>query len=111
MHAMDDGWTEVGRLEELPEGKGKQVVVDLEKVLLVRSGDRVFAVEDTCTHQGAPLHAGQVKLGSLSSVTCPLHGSTFGLEDGRVLRGPATEPILIYETRVEGGVVSVRPGD
>ncbi|MEX0984781.1 MAG: Rieske 2Fe-2S domain-containing protein [Actinomycetota bacterium] len=104
-----DGWTEVGPLEDLREGKGSQVVVDLEKVLLVRSGERVFAVEDTCTHQGAPLHMGPVKTGSLASVTCPLHGSTFGLQDGRVLRGPATEPLLTYETKVEAGTVFLRP--
>ena len=108
---MDAAWTEVGTFDDLPEGKGRQVVVDLVKVLLVRSGERVFAVEDTCTHQGAPLHAGQVKMGSLASVTCPLHGSTFGLEDGRVLRGPATEPVLTYAAKVEDGVVFVRPGD
>ena len=105
---MDVAWTEVGRLEELPEGKGQQVVVDLEKVLLVRSGDRVFALEDTCTHQGAPLHIGPVRTASPPSVTCALHGSTFALDDGRVLRGPATEPLLTYEVQVIDGVVSVR---
>ncbi len=108
---MDAAWTEVGALEDLPEGKGRQVVVDLVKVLLVRSGEQVFAVEDTCTHQGAPLHAGPVKIGSLPSVTCPLHGSTFGLADGRVLRGPATERVLTYEVRVEDGIVTIRPAD
>ena len=108
---MDAAWTEVGSFDDLPEGKGRQVIVDVEKVLLVRSGDQVFAVEDTCTHQGAPLHVGAVKLGSLASVTCALHGSTFGLQDGRVLRGPATEPVLTYETKVENGIVFVRPGD
>jgi len=108
---MGDAWTEVGPLEDLPEGKGRQFLLDVEKVLLVRSGEQVFALEDTCTHQGAPLHVGPVKLGSLPQVTCALHGSTFGLQDGRVLRGPATEPVLTYETKVDSGVVFVRPGD
>lgn len=108
---MDGAWTEVAKLEELPDGRGRQVVVDLVKVLLVRSGEQVFALEDTCPHQGAPLHKGPIKTGSLSSVTCPLHGSMFGLAEGRVLRGPATEPALTYEVRIEGNVVSVRPTD
>jgi nitrite reductase/ring-hydroxylating ferredoxin subunit len=108
---MDSPWTEVAKLDELPEGKGRQVVVDVEKVLLVRSGDQVFALEDTCTHQGAPLHAGAVRPAPPMSVICPLHGSIFGLDDGRVIRGPATEPLLTYEVQVVDGVVSVRPAD
>jgi nitrite reductase/ring-hydroxylating ferredoxin subunit len=42
-------------------------------------------------------------------VQCPLHGSTFDLADGRVLRGPAIEPARIYETRITQGVVEIRP--
>lgn len=46
--------------------------------------------------------------GSLRTVQCPLHGSTFELTSGEVLRGPATEPVPAYETRVVDGVVEIR---
>jgi nitrite reductase/ring-hydroxylating ferredoxin subunit len=104
---MDEGgWTEVGRLEELPEGKAQRV--DGHDVLVVRIGERVLAIGARCTHQGAPLDRGRVKTGSPTSVTCPIHGSVFQLTDGRVLRGPATAPVPVYETRVSDGTVSVR---
>lgn len=107
---MTDGpWTSVGRLDELAEGKGKRVADGNVAVLLVRSSDRVFAIGARCTHQGAPLDRGPVKLsGSLPTVTCPAHGSIFSLEDGRVLRGPAARPVTAYDARVLDGEVEIR---
>jgi nitrite reductase/ring-hydroxylating ferredoxin subunit len=106
----DDGWIAAGALDEVSEGKGLRVAIDDVSVLLVRSGDRVFAIGSRCTHQGAPLDRGRVKLGeSTSTVTCPAHGSVFDLANGRVLRGPATRPADSYETRVVDGAVEIRP--
>jgi len=106
----DDGWLSAGRLDDLPEAKAARVTVGGDTVLVVRSGDRVFAIGNRCTHQGAPLDRGPVKIsGSLATVTCPAHGSVFGLEDGKVLRGPAMKPVDAYETRVIEGRVEIRP--
>ena len=44
--------------------------------------DRVFALEDRCPHKGGPLSQGIV-FGT--SVACPLHGWTVGLDDGCAL--------------------------
>ena len=102
-------WSSVGTLEDLPDGRGVRVAFGDATVLLVRSGERVHAIGNRCTHQGAPLDRGPVKVGgSLTTVTCPAHGSMFGLEDGRVLRGPATKPVESYETRVVDGAVEIR---
>lgn len=106
----ESGWAKVGSLDELADGKGTRVNDGELGVLLVRSGDRVFAIGDRCTHQGAPLDRGRVKhSGSLATVTCPAHGSVFGLDDGRVLRGPATRPVAAYDTRVVDGDIEIRP--
>jgi nitrite reductase/ring-hydroxylating ferredoxin subunit len=108
---MSDGtWLSAGRVDDLSEGTATRVTVGDATVLLVRSGDRVFAIGNRCTHQGAPLDRGPVKVsGSLATVTCPAHGSVFGLENGKVLRGPAMKPVDAYETRVVEGMVEVRP--
>ena len=67
-------------------------------------------MSNRCTHQGAPLNRGVVReSGSLLTVTCPLHGSTFQLTDGRVMRGPATERLPVFESRVNDGTLEVRP--
>jgi nitrite reductase/ring-hydroxylating ferredoxin subunit len=105
----DDGWIAVGALDDLPDGKGQWATAGDATVLLVRSGDRVFALGNRCTHQGAPLDRGRLQLGeSIATVTCPAHGSVFDLHDGRVLRGPAAEPEEAFETRVVAGRVEIR---
>jgi nitrite reductase/ring-hydroxylating ferredoxin subunit len=76
-------------------------------VLLVRQHDRVCALVHSCAHLGGPLSEGTLKEGS---VACPWHGSEFALDDGHVLKGPATEnqPCLIVRER--DGRIEVKAG-
>jgi nitrite reductase/ring-hydroxylating ferredoxin subunit len=107
---MSDGtWVVATAFDDLPEGKGTRVAVGDATVLLVRSGERVFAIGARCTHQGAPLDRGRLSLSeALATVTCAAHGSVFGLEDGRVLRGPATRPASAYDVRITDGSIEIR---
>src|SRR5439155_18651035 len=73
------GWTRATAAQELSDGRPIHVQVGSDEVMLVRAGDRVFAVSNRCTHQGARLDRGVVRVsGSRPSVACPAHGSTFG---------------------------------
>jgi nitrite reductase/ring-hydroxylating ferredoxin subunit/uncharacterized membrane protein len=98
-------WTAVLDESELPEDRPKRVTSGTTDLFLLRSGDRILALANRCTHRGGPLHKGRVEDGR---VTCPWHLSTFSLEDGTVLRGPATAPQPAYQARVEGGRIEVR---
>jgi nitrite reductase/ring-hydroxylating ferredoxin subunit len=105
-----DGWVAALPLDSLIDRRPARVDVDGVEVLLVRDGERVLAIGNRCTHQGAALSRGRVTFaGSIASVTCPAHGSTFDLETGRVLRAPAMQPEPVYEVRVTEGTVEVRP--
>jgi len=101
-------WVRAMPLAELQDRRAVRVQVDGEGVMVVRDGERLFAVASRCSHQGAPLQKGPLRFGSLDQVTCPIHGSVFSLADGRVLRGPAMTPIASYEARVTDGTVEVR---
>jgi nitrite reductase/ring-hydroxylating ferredoxin subunit len=75
-------------------------------VLLVRQTGRLYALHNRCTHRGGSLAEGEL---SGTTVTCPLHGSVFSLEDGSVERGPAAYPQPLFEARaVSDGEVEVR---
>ena len=103
-------WADVADVRDLEEGKPTRASVDGVAVLLVKFGDEFLAVANQCTHQGAALDRGVVKVaGSLRTVTCPAHGSTFKLDDGKVVRPPAAKPLPVYETRVQDNRVFARP--
>jgi nitrite reductase/ring-hydroxylating ferredoxin subunit len=105
-----DGWVDVGSLDELPDRKPVRATVDDQMILLVRADHDVLAVGNQCTHQGAGLDKGVLKIaGSVKTVTCPAHGSMFNLETGRPMRPPATKPVPVYDVKVEDGRVFVRP--
>nr|MBA2599974.1 Rieske (2Fe-2S) protein [Actinomycetota bacterium] len=104
-----DGWIDIGALE-LTDRKPVRIAVDGDAVLLLKTGNQVFAIGNQCTHQGAGLDRGVIKIaGSVNTVTCPAHGSMFNLETGKTMRPPATKPVPVYDVKVEEGRVFVRP--
>jgi len=108
--ANQEGWTDVGALDEVREGRATRIDLEGQPVLLYRSGDDLFAMGSRCTHQGAPLDRGVVRVaGNQRTVTCPAHGSMFSLDDGSVVRGPASRPVPAFDVRVEEGLVQLRP--
>jgi nitrite reductase/ring-hydroxylating ferredoxin subunit/uncharacterized membrane protein len=98
-------WTSVLDAADLAEGAPRVVRADDTDVLLVREGNRVHALWARCTHELGPLAEGHFADGC---VTCPWHGSTFRLTDGKVVRGPAAFPQPVYEARVTDGKIEVR---
>jgi nitrite reductase/ring-hydroxylating ferredoxin subunit/uncharacterized membrane protein len=101
-------WTPVLEERELPEAKARRVRAGGTDILLYRHQDRIFALANRCSHRGGPLHKGRVADGT---VRCPWHLSTFSLEDGSIVQGPATAPQPCFETRVRDGAIEVRePG-
>lgn len=74
-------------------------------VVLVRRGDVVHALKDTCSHAGGPLSQGTVQR---DAIQCPWHGSMFRLDDGRVVHGPATSRQVTYRARIAGDQVEIQ---
>jgi nitrite reductase/ring-hydroxylating ferredoxin subunit len=102
-------WTSVGTLDDLVDRKPLRVAVDSDAVLLLKADDQMFAIGNQCTHQGAGLDRGVVRIaGSARTVTCPAHGSVFRLDDGKVMRPPATKPVPAYEVKIEDGQILLR---
>jgi nitrite reductase/ring-hydroxylating ferredoxin subunit len=74
------------------------------EIVLCHTRDGVFAVDNMCTHALARLSEGFLKG---TRLTCPLHGASFDVRDGRALGGPTAAPIVVHPTRVVNGVVEV----
>ena len=90
---------------DLQPGKGRTVLLNDKQVAVFNVGGTFYAIEGACTHVGGPLGEGEL---NDTVVTCPLHGATFDVSDGRVLGPPAGDNVASYEVNVEGDDVMVR---
>lgn len=88
-------------LDELEPGQARRFDVDGRAVAVVRLGDDVYALGDTCSHANVSLSEGEVDA-SEKTVECWRHGSQFSLETGEPLSLPATRPVPVYEVVVDG---------
>lgn len=75
-------WVRAGRLEEVPAGRTRYVVVEGRPVLLVNRGGRISALGGRCSHQNLPLE--NARLWG-DRVECPWHHFLYGAETGENL--------------------------
>ncbi len=98
-------FTPVMAVAALPEGTPTKVDFGTTAVMLVRRGDVVHALKDTCSHAGGPLSKGVLEG---ETITCPWHFSTFRITDGSVVHGPAGSRQVSYRVRVNEGQVELQ---
>ncbi|HUQ16366.1 MAG TPA: Rieske 2Fe-2S domain-containing protein [Candidatus Saccharimonadales bacterium] len=106
-HAWRGGgekWTPI-EAPELAEGTPTKVKAGAQTLVLVRTGDTIQALHDTCSHRGCSLADGKL-VGN--AVECPCHGSQFDLASGHVVHGPAVADQPRYEVRRIDGKLEVR---
>jgi len=96
----------VGPLEDLAPGTARKVEVGGRMVALVRIGDDVYAIGDTCSHANVSLSEGEILEGE-REIECWKHGSTFSLVTGAPLTLAATQPVPVYDVRVDDGEIIV----
>jgi nitrite reductase/ring-hydroxylating ferredoxin subunit/uncharacterized membrane protein len=89
---------------ELPEDTPTKASLGATGVVLVRRGDVVHALKETCSHAGGPLSGGKLRDGTIE---CPWHASVFRLADGSVVHGPATSRQVAYRARINGDQVEI----
>ena len=118
----EDNWHNVIKTSKLRPGKKKMIRVGKKLVLLLNVGGSFFATEALCRHMRWPLaYGGKVKDGC---VRCPLHQSTYHLDDGSVkewspfplfrpygrllARMRKKRPLQVHDVREINGWIEVR---
>jgi nitrite reductase/ring-hydroxylating ferredoxin subunit/uncharacterized membrane protein len=98
-------FTPIMPADGLAEATPTRASLGATNVVLVRRGDVVFALKETCSHAGGPLSQGAL---DGDSIICPWHQSTFRLADGAVRHGPASTRQVAYRARINAGQVEVQ---
>jgi len=89
-----------GALEEIPDGRGRAVMLKGTDVAVMRHGERVFAVGGTCPHRGGPIADGTV----VGAEGLALDEANLTGESELVVRGPG-EPVWSGSFAVEGAAL------
>jgi nitrite reductase/ring-hydroxylating ferredoxin subunit/uncharacterized membrane protein len=84
----------------IPEGRPVKAKLGINALVLVRQGERILALHDTCVHAGGPLSEGTI-VGD--AIECPWHASRYRLATGHVVQGPSVYDQPAYEVRRKDG--------
>lgn len=68
-----------------------------KKILIAKQEGKIYALSNTCTHSGGPLHLGIL---GKNRVRCPWHGACFNLETGDIEDGPAYSSLPVYKVEI-----------
>jgi nitrite reductase/ring-hydroxylating ferredoxin subunit/DMSO/TMAO reductase YedYZ heme-binding membrane subunit len=101
----DDGFLPVCAVDEVIESRGKPVTLGGNRIAVFRHEGKLFAMSNTCRHQGGPVGEGRIIDGC---VTCPWHGWQYRPETG-TSPPPFHEVLPTYRVRVADGTVYVHP--
>lgn len=91
--------------DDIPEESAVVVEVAGREVALVKTGGKCFALQNECTHAGHPMGEGDVVGDGI--LECPGHASTFNVETGEPISGPADEPLETYDVEIVDGMVRI----
>ena len=89
----------LARTSQIAPGTTLRVDRAGDAILLCNVDGTIYAIEDTCTHDGEPLDAGALEG---CKIECPRHGALFDVTTGAALTLPAFLPVKTYPVRLDG---------
>jgi 3-phenylpropionate/trans-cinnamate dioxygenase ferredoxin subunit len=98
--------TVVCAFADLAPNSATRCVVNGTPVAVIRIGDDVYALGDTCSHAEISLSEGEVLCSELQ-IECWKHGSAFSLITGQPQTLPAIKPVPVFVARVVDGNVEI----
>lgn len=97
-------WKEVTALDDIPVLGSRVYRTDHQEIAVFRTrDDSVFALHNSCPHEGGVLSEGIVHG---HKVTCPLHNWVINLEDGEA-QGPDEGRAACFEVQVRKRIIYI----
>ena len=86
-------------LTDLEEAVPRCIEVEGKKLSMVLLNEKIYALDDTCSHEDVSLSEGEVDIDDCA-LECWKHGSLFSLKTGEALSLPATKSVKTYEVHI-----------
>lgn len=96
-------FVKVASISELEAGSCKTVEVGGKAIALFNVEGIIYALDNTCLHQGGPLGEGMLE-GDV--VTCPWHMWEYNVRSGEKVGSPSLK-VATYAVQVEGNDIKV----
>ena len=103
-------WVDVAATSAVTEGSRLSLEIEGEYIMLARYRGLLYAYEDRCTHDDAPLEDAELEEDAdtpCGVVICPRHGARVCLQTGEPLGPPAYEAIKIFAVREQDGRIEL----
>lgn len=97
----------VAQTTDLAPGESMLVEYDDDDVGLFNLDGEIYAISDVCTHDDGPLVEGHL---DGDCIVCPRHGARFNIKTGQQTM-PAFSPVPLYDVKIEGEDIFIRPRD
>jgi nitrite reductase/ring-hydroxylating ferredoxin subunit len=91
------------RVDQVPAGRGWPVTIDGKELALFNVDGTIYAIDDTCLHQGLSLAMGEID-GPI--VTCRGHGWRYDVRTGNTTHVP-DYGVETYPVKIEGDDIMV----
>jgi len=89
---------------EIADGEIKSFRFDDTAILIAKYDNQYFALEDTCSHDGAELSDGDLVD---CQIQCQRHGGRFNLKTGEATQMPAIVGIKRFDVKIENGDIFI----
>ncbi len=93
----------VARVADVKPGHPLTVTVEGREIALFNVAGTVYALDNACPHQGAPLADGWLEG---ATVTCTWHAWCFNLADGRMTHG-GFSGVDVFDVKIDDGHVLI----
>jgi NAD(P)H-dependent nitrite reductase small subunit len=90
----------LGRIEDIPEGRGRAFQAGTRTVAVFRTNGRIYAIANRCTHKGASMCDGTLAENG-TVVRCPWHNWSFDLATGAHCLD-RSEKLRTFEVKTDG---------
>ena len=97
----NNGFAKVALKDDISVSRPKRINTGGREIVLFRSGEEIFAIENLCPHQLFSVFH-QAKLDGYT-LTCPMHGWSFDIRNGKNIAGSGR--IKTYDIQLDGNDV------